>query len=210
MNKPLLILVSGKKQSGKNVVGNYLKTFYDFKEMSFAYKLKERVADALSALTGLSKDGLLQGFEKEAFKNSVISYMFNKKKRTYREYLQHYGTEWNKSFFNDSLWAEELCNDILYNNTDIHKPIVITDCRFGDEISTVKLRLSAHYDIVTFRINRKKNLTIKEWFFNLFKKEHISETALDKYSFDYVIDNKYDLDYVYTLVDSFLIKRLVQ
>jgi hypothetical protein len=64
--------------------------------------------------------------------------------------------------------------------------ILIPDCRFPNEITAMKNK----FDTFALRVNRidfESDLTDEQ-------KQHISETALDNYDFDYVINTVSDLD----------------
>lgn len=71
--------------------------------------------------------------------------------------------------------------DVLKANKDEWGIVLIGDCRFRNEIDLMR----KNFDTRSVRINRGDftgGLTTEQ-------REHISETALDDYTFDYVIEN---------------------
>lgn len=91
---------------------------------------------------------------------------------------------------------------------------IITDVRFPNEAKAIKDR-----DGIIIRVNRDKILTfedrpgywIKELAYNIQNniKEHPSETTLDNYPFDYIIDNNGTIDELIEQVKQILIKRKI-
>ena len=74
--------------------------------------------------------------------------------------------------------------------------VIIDDCRFVNELN----RYDETWDTTTVRVNRlnfESNLTPEQ-------KNHPSETALDNYNFDYVINSESGLDNLEKEVDKFL------
>ena len=73
---------------------------------------------------------------------------------------------------------------------------MIPDCRFVNELDSY----DEDWDTITVRVNRlnfKSPLTLEQ-------QNHISETALDTYNFDYVIESESGLDNLEKEVDKFL------
>jgi hypothetical protein len=71
---------------------------------------------------------------------------------------------------------------------------IITDCRFLNEAQAIKDRNG-----IIIRIQRNQDL-------DDCKVKHISETALDLYKFDYIIDNNTSIDDLIIKVKEILIK----
>lgn len=206
MSKKQLFLLSGKKQSGKDTIGEYFVKNYNFKKYFFSDALKTESSVILSRLTGYTSDYIKYHFEYNDFKNEIIPYRHNKKNRTNREFLQKLGSDWFKEFFNDSLWSDILCEKILLQeeDSDFSNNVVVTDCRFIDEIDNIKEKLSKYYDIIILRVNRTYNYPLLKKFKLWLKRDkHISEIALDKYKgFDYVVTNDSSLNDLYAKVDK--------
>ncbi len=201
--KPKIILISGKTQSGKNTVASFIETLckpsYIIASLYYAKALKEMVARFSNYILGCHPALGYLSFEKEDVKKKVIPYKYNLNKCTYRKLLQFVGTEFMRNLFSDTIWVdivvEEIKHLVKYNHVSM---VLITDTRFRNEISRVKKVLGNTCDIITLRVERPKAkfkiksfkdlVTVIKKVFK-FKKEHISETALDKYKFDCVIVN---------------------
>lgn len=120
---------------------------------------------------------------------------------TGRELLQKLGTDALRDKLHPNVWINALFADYGCTHSD-HAPDgldcsnwIITDCRFPNEAKAVKERGG-----VVVRINRTGIEAINA---------HPSETSLDTWGFDYVIDNDGDIEQllgkVATLVDSVLV-----
>ena len=119
-----------------------------------------------------------------------------KKDEKGRETLQRIGTDVVRKR-NPDFWI-----DIIHNFISVFKYdfdyIIIPDTRFKNEIEKTKLL----FPTITLRINGKIRGEITEE-----QQRHISETELDDYSFDYIIDNSEDgIDKLEKKVDLFIIK----
>lgn len=121
--------------------------------------------------------------------------MWKKHRMTVREFLQRLGTEGMRDGVHQSLWINALFADYQPLNTKhgvfyaadypedkyLRYPNwVITDMRFVDEARAVKERGG-----VTIRVNR----VLPDVKYPTLESLHVSETSLDDYEFDYVIDN---------------------
>lgn len=108
---------------------------------------------------------------------------------TYREVLQLIGTDLFRCKFNPNTWVNALFSDykpekyISSCDIGVNKEIItyaiypnwlITDCRFKNEAKAIEDRSG-----VIIRVNRDTNN----------KDNHLSETELDNYPFEYVIEN---------------------
>lgn len=182
-----ILLISGKKQSGKDTLYEIIKknTRDSFTRVAFADSLKEKSLAALNTIFGIhvSKDIFIDEKQKEAPLhlpniNKII---------TPRYFLQIFGTEFIRNTLDENYWVKTAWIKIL---KDLPKQnIVITDCRYPNEIEEIKkcAEQLGYYKVVTIRLNRKRP------FFS--KKEHSSETALDKYKkFDYIYNNNGSLE----------------
>lgn len=101
-----------------------------------------------------------------------------------REILQYVGTDIIRSIKPD-YWVDSV-KKILSFFPDEWDYVLIPDCRFPGECT----RWNDDWDITTVRVIRKNfnsPLTIEQ-------QNHISETALDDWNFDYVIESESGLD----------------
>lgn len=132
MNKKI-VAICGVIGSGKNT---FAKAFIDngYIDVSFAENLK----DAVSAIFGWDRT-LLEGDTKESreFRETVDVFWSEKlgKDITPRFILQNYGTDIMRKYFHDNIWIYSLEKKI--NNIKSDK-IIITDCRFPNEIKMIK------------------------------------------------------------------------
>ena len=138
---------------------------------------------------------------------------------TPRLLLQLLGTECGRQIIHPNIWVNAVMSnykkelidydrDELRNKYSIYGSFpdwIITDTRFPNEADAVKSR-----DGINIRINRlnKELLDTNEKFNDEFNKHHHpSETALDNYTFDYVIDNNGTIEDLIVKVKEILIKE---
>ena len=181
MRKNKVILVSGYKRSGKDFVSTILNSEL---ENSISYSLATPLKDIVATTLGISLDEL------DLFKNNPeyysVVFMFKDKmfgSSDFRKILQKFGTEATKKWFGDPVWTD------LFIAQDFKEDyIIISDWRFRTEVE----EFSKVYDnVITIRIN-DDNIVNTDM--------HPSETALDGFDYDYVIDN--------TAKDSTVLKRI--
>jgi len=174
--KTKVVLISGKKQHGKNAVASFLKNYLTSKgfnviEMAFADPLKE-MAKSVFRLTPRQ---IWNGQEKET--------LDKRWGMTPREIMQKLGTEVGRSIHPD-VWVLNLCYRIKEAEFEKNCPnptvVLVTDTRFPNEVEIPKKILS---EIATIRVNRPGMPATP---FD----SHPSETSLDSYNdWDYLINN---------------------
>jgi len=111
-----------------------------------------------------------------------------------RTLLQKVGTDIVRTQ-NPNFWVDFII-DILKLFKDEWDYVLIPDCRFKNELT----RYGEEWDTTTVRVNRlnfENNLTYEQ-------KDHPSETELDNYHFDYVINAESGLDKLEEEVDNYL------
>lgn len=112
-----------------------------------------------------------------------------------RTILQYVGTDVVR-IQRPNFWVDFII-DILTLFKDEWDYVLIPDCRFPNELN----RYNEEWDTTTVRVNRlnfENDLTEEQ-------KNHISETALDSYNFDYYIESESGLDNLEKEVDKFLL-----
>ncbi len=201
----MILGLSGKASSGKDTVASMLQHFqytrntedYDnfdcwnnpawrhlvnkdcsLEIKKFAYKVKL----VASILTGIP----VSKFEDQKFKQSILGMEWSSPTRTgleepfpgvrfmqqmsVRELLQKTGTDAIRNGLHQDAWVNALWADYQDGNKWI-----ITDVRFPNEYDSIK-----EHGGIMIRLTRNDSS----------EDTHISETALDNYKFDYVVDNE--------------------
>ncbi len=203
--KKKIILIAGEINSGKNHAFSLLKAFFEEKDATvhhifFAKKLKElceytfeRYTEHLNTIIDrLTKD--LHNHHKEEDINSQITLLnslkiaphnwYEDKTESTRLILQDIGTRFARENVDTDFWPKKVMSDIAHSEADLY---IATDFRFPNEHAVLLKHLSEKYDIVTIKIERNVGT-------DSFISNHPSEQALNKFSFDYTIDNSGTLE----------------
>jgi hypothetical protein len=204
----MIIGVCGFIGSGKDTIADYLVNFHEFRRESFASTLK----DAVAAVFGWDRT-MLEGRTKEAreWREQVDPWWaarLDMPTLTPRWVLQYWGTEVCRKAFHDDIWIASLENK-LRNSRD---HVVISDCRFPNEISSIKNAggqivwvqrgvLPAWYELAV-DANRGSNVALNEL---KRLKIHASETAWVGTEFDAVIDNNSTIDDLYQQAQTLVV-----
>jgi hypothetical protein len=213
-----IIGIVGFIGSGKDTVADYLVNFHRFKRESFANSLK----DAVSQVFGWDRE-LLEGRTQESreWRETKDEWWTKRLKKdiTPRYVLQYWGTEVIRKGFHDDMWVASLEHRLLNTKNDI----VITDCRFPNEIKAIRAAGG--------RVVRIKRGTEPKWFdeavsmnkgparnmsWALSKqkieklKVHASETAWVGQKFDVVLNNSGSIEELYQQIESNIINSQVQ
>lgn len=184
---PTLIGISGRSGSGKDTFGNLLRAKLGHTAVIGKF------ANLLKKISELMLDVRPGSFEKEDFKkiqlpkqlqqthslqtrdeNTKPMWTDSITSHDYRWFLQTLGTEVGRHIHPDFwIWA-------FFNSCNPDKTIIITDVRFKNEAEEIKKRGG-----IMIRIENPKQP--KQLY--LYSTPHPSETDLDDYKFDVVIQN---------------------
>lgn len=211
-----IIILAGKKQSGKSTVAKHLVQKYGYKELALATNLKKACVKLvkffydtkikLKEFNRPSKDydgvSLKHLFDEyDGISVRFVERVERVKKVqktdgfTYRELLQYVGTDILRNLFGNDIHTLAMLKNIIPG-----EKYIISDCRFQDEIDTIasycklsKIKMTVLY------INRAKEMDV---FFE--KDQHISE-KLDIKTINHKIYNSSTLEVLYSQVDKIMI-----
>jgi hypothetical protein len=181
--------------------------FHGYRRESFAASLK----DAVAHVFGWDRT-MLEGrtAESRAWREQPDEWWSNRLGRdiTPRYILQYWGTEVIRQGFHDDMWIASLENKIRASRDNI----VITDCRFPNEISGLKQQggkiiwiqrgITPHWYDIAAQANRG-SVNATAWLAE--NNIHSSETSWAGTDFDAIIDNDGTIDNLYQQL-----KNLVQ
>lgn len=207
-----IIAICGFIGSGKDTVADYLVNFHGYKRESFANSLK----DAVSVVFGWERE-LLEGRTNQSrIWRETKDEWWSKRLGcdvTPRWVLQYWGTEVVRRGFHDDMWVASLENRLLQSKDDI----VITDCRFPNEIKALKnvgatvLRVKRGPEPTWFDDAKSMNKGPKRnmsWALSKHRIEelgvHASETAWVGQKFDKIIENDGTLEDLYASIEDVL------
>jgi len=191
--------------SGKDTAADYFVNNHWFRRDSFAASLK----DAVSSIFGWDRT-MLEGLTKEAREQREQidpwwAARLNMPSLTPRWVLQYWGTEVCRHGFHDDIWIAGL-EARLSKTTD---NIVISDCRFPNEIQAIKDAGGTVYWVQRGELpNWYKTALDANGGHQAAKLElrrlgiHASETAWVGTEFDGIIDNNSTLDALYAQLST--------
>ena len=204
-----IIGVCGFIGSGKDTIADYLVNLHHFRRESFANTLK----DAVSAVFGWDRI-MLEGRTKQAreWREQVDPWWAQRlgiPHLTPRWILQNWGTEVCRKNFHDDIWIASLENKLRASTDNI----VISDCRFPNEIAAIKkaggrvVRVVRGAEPEWYQLAVSRNCGPNgnsSWALSGRKLEqlgiHASETAWVGTKFDAVLDNNGTLEDLYQQV----------
>lgn len=163
-NRPLVIGLNGVARAGKDTVAGILRDLYGYQIASFSDILNKSLI-ALNPWVIESSEGWLR----YADTIDLLGYEKAKEIPEVRRLLQAMGTEVGRNLLGENIWVEAMFKNLPPGL------VTITNVRFPNEYEAVKARGG-----VVWRVDRPG-----------FKpaNNHISDTALDAYSFDARIYN---------------------
>jgi len=203
----MIIGICGFIGSGKDTAADYLCNFHEFRRESFASTLKDAVSNVFGwdreMLEGRTGQSRLWREETDLWWSSRLGMPI-----TPRWVLQNWGTNVLRAHFHDDIWIASLENKLRTSKDSI----VISDCRFPNEISGLKAQgakvvwvqrgIIPHWYSIAEQANRG-DTKAQEWL----AKEgiHASEYSWAGTHFDAIVDNNGTIDHLYSQL-----KNLVQ
>lgn len=176
----MIIGICGLQGSGKDTVGSILVNKYGFKKLSYAGVLK----DIVSVLFGWDRE-MLEGATQESRKwreqvDEWWSVRLNMPNLTPRFVLQYFGTDLFRNHFHNEIWIAAVERQLSkYQN------VVITDCRFPNEIEILR-----KYNATIIKITRGE---LPKWYLDY--EEEIIEKPVDIHPSEYMwIKEKFDYE----------------
>ena len=164
----MLIAISGKMGAGKDIFADFLVKNHQFTRVAFADHLKDTAAFMTAIPRAI--------FDDPVKKNEV---WYEETGVTPRQVLEWMGTELGRRI-DPNLWVRRAMEKIGDHRAQRY---VVTDMRFPNEYEAVR---EAGGFLVRVR---------RAWSdFAPTQSTHVSNTALDNYTFDQVVNNDYDLD----------------
>ena len=212
----MIIGICGFAGSGKDTIADYLQNIHQFRRESFAHTLK----DAVASVFGWDRD-MLEGRTRESreWREQVDPWWTERLGMTVtpRLVLQVWGTEVARKSYHDDIWIASLENKLRKTHDDV----VISDCRFPNEIKAIKaaggivIRVVRGAEPVWFELARTVNQgPTRNTAWRLSKNElekhnvHASETAWIGTDFDTVIDNNEDgMDNLFRQVKNLVVNH---
>jgi len=206
----MIIGLVGLIGSGKDTIADYLVNIHEFKRESFANTLK----DAVAHIFGWDRE-LLEGRTKQsrAWREQRDQWWSDRLKMdiTPRWVLQYWGTEVARRNFHDDIWIASLENKLRKITDDV----VISDCRFPNEIAAIKSAGGRVIRVVrgpepewyefARMVNQGPDHNLQwSWAKTQLSKFtiHASETAWIGTAFDAVVENNSSLDALYQQITS--------
>ena len=205
----MIVGITGFIGSGKDTIADYLITFKGFRRMSYAEPLK----DAVASIFDWDRE-LLEGTTKYSreWRDTVDTWWAERldiKHLTPRWVLQQWGTEVGRRAFHDDIWIASIENKLR----SIKDDIVISDCRFPNELKSIK-RAGG----ITIRVSRGPNpewydsaVALNKGYYTAGYMEarkvledygvHASEYSSVGLDYDYYVENNSTIDELHRKVD---------
>ena len=198
----MIIAICGFQGAGKDTLAEVLIKKYDFIKLSFAGIVK----DVASVVFGWERK-MLEGdtITSRLWREQVDEWWakrLNMPHLTPRFILQYFGTDLFRNHFHQDIWIA-----CIEKKISQFKNVVITDCRFQNEISTIK-NIGGHL----IHIHRGE---LPEWFYEaklgireIPKDIHPSETSWILNDFEYSIENNSTLEELHNQI-KVIIDKLI-
>ena len=196
----MIIGICGFIGSGKDTIADYLVNFHGFRRESFANSLKDAVSNVFGWDRVLLEGRTLESREWREQVDEWWAERLNIPNLTPRFILQRWGTEVLRTSFHDDIWIASVENKIRQSKDNI----VITDCRFKNEIQSLKriggkvIRVKRGLEPDWYQLAIDANTGDYEANFKLAEYNILeSERAWVGSNFDAIIENSTSIDELY-------------
>lgn len=162
----MIVGLSGYAQSGKDTVAQVLVDNYGFTRVAFADKIREFLYE-INPMVGCSPSGYLKDLV------DLKGWDTAKQEPQVRRLLQDLGVGARK-VFGDDIWIYQVLKDVHPSDK-----VVISDVRFINEAECISARGGE-----LWRIKRPGVTAVNA---------HVSETQIDDYPVDHVVNNEGDV-----------------
>ena len=196
----MIIGICGFIGSGKDTVADYLVNFHGFRRESYASSLKDAVSDIFGWDRVLLDGRTAESREWREQKDEWWANRLNMQWLTPRSILQHLGTNVLRDKFHEDIWIASVENKLRQSKDNI----VITDCRFPNEIKSLRniggkvIRVKRGDEPEWYQLAWDANRGDSESRLKLSNyKIHESECAWVGTNFDAVLENSSSIDELY-------------
>ena len=207
----MIIGICGFIAAGKDTVADYLVNYHQFRRESFANSLKDAVANVFGWDRTMLEGRTAQAREWREQVDPWWANRLNMPHLTPRWVLQYWGTEVCRQGFHDDMWIASLENKLRTSKDDI----VISDCRFPNEIKSIKDAGGIVIRVVRGPEPNWYHLAINANSGGPIAKEmlkdlgvHASETAWVGTRFDAVLDNNGTIDELFQQIKNLVLDPL--
>lgn len=175
----MIIGLSGYAQTGKDTLAQHLVDNYGFKRIAFADPIRE----ALYALDPVLTDfPALSGIRLSWIVDKAGWESVKKESAEVRRMLQRLGTEVARDQWGNDFWV-----NIAMKKAAEYKDVVITDVRFPNEYNAIKFAGGK-----VWRVQKPDVQAVNA---------HASETSLDGFDFDRIINNIGTIEQMHEAID---------
>lgn len=208
-----ILVLTALKGSGKDSVADYIiKNYPNWEKDSFAGTLK----DAVSAIFGWDRKMLAGETPEDRVKREEKDDYWSEKLGfdvTPRNILQKFGTECVRNHFHKNIWVDSLHKKLI----DSEKNIIITDCRFKNEINMLKSKGAVFIRIerppfpnwfkTVQKLNNGNSLNFEELQVKIPELREVHQSEVDWIGYDnpdYILENDGTLEDLYVKVDEIM------
>lgn len=192
-----IVAICGFAGTGKDTLGNYLIEKHGYVKLSFAGALKDAVAPIFGWDRNMLEGDTVESRTWRECEDTWWSKRLNMPGFSPRKALQIFGTDLMRNHFHTDIWIA-----VIENKLRQYPKVVITDCRFPNEIDMV-CRFGGKF----LHITRGE---LPNWFYSVQhgtgtapSNIHVSETAWIPYTLDAIhIANNTSLENLYKVIDT--------